>query len=230
MVISALLFDMDDVLYDATVWRRWLLRLLGHLGLHTHYDAFFHVWERTYLCDVYRGQCDYWDAFRSFLAAVGLSAGQINEVTAASQTRRREFHQGIRAYPGVRATLARISATGMPIGILCNSSCTSDELQQRLFQIGLGGHFQFVLSSRQLQQVMPQRETYHAALERLGIPEEQVAFVGHDSIDLSGASSEGLVTIAFNHAPDVESDIPIERFEELTRLVRPPSQAHLAAG
>lgn len=30
-----LLFDMGDVLYDATVWRRWLLQLLHKMGLHT---------------------------------------------------------------------------------------------------------------------------------------------------------------------------------------------------
>lgn len=229
MDVSALLFDMDDVLYDATVWRRWLLRLLRHLGLHTHYDAFFHVWEREYLCDVYRGRRDYWDAFRSFLAAAGLTPGQINEVTAASRTRRREFHRGIRAYPGVRTTLARLSATGMPLGILCNSSCSSDELQQRLEQIGLGSHFQFVLSSRALQQVLPDPMTFQRALQAFDVTAHQVAFVSHDPIELNGAANEGLFTIGFNQAPDVEANVLIERFEELTFAIRPSNTARLAA-
>lgn len=230
MDVSALLFDVDDVLYDATVWRRWLLRLLGHLGLHTHYGAFFHVWERSYLSDVYQGDRQYWDAFRAFLTAVGLSSGQVDEVTAASQTRRREFYEGIRAYPGVRSTLARLSATGTPLGILCNSSCSGTELQQRLSRIGLGTYFQFVLSSRELRQVMPQPETYRAALDQFGLRAEQVAFVGHDGIELSGAAGEGLATIGFNHAPEVESDLPIEQFDELLRVVRPSAKTRLAAG
>ena len=32
------MFDTGDVLYAATVWRRRLLRLLSHMGLHTHYQ------------------------------------------------------------------------------------------------------------------------------------------------------------------------------------------------
>ena len=229
MDVSALLFDMDDVLYDATVWRRWLLRLLGHLGLHTHYEAFFHIWERTYLSDVYRGQRDYWDAFRNFLSAVGLSTGQIDEVTAASHARRREFDRGVRAYPGVKATLSRLSAAGLPLGILCNSSCSSRDLQQRLTHLGLGVQFRFVLSSRDLQMVMPQPETYAEALRRFSLPAEQVAYVGHDAVELSGAANAGIPTIAFNHGPDVESETQIEQFEELLNLTDAPHRTRLAA-
>jgi FMN phosphatase YigB (HAD superfamily) len=229
MDVSALLFDMDDVLYDATVWRRWLLRLLGHLGLHTHYEAFFHIWERTYLSDVYRGQRDYWDAFRNFLSAVGLSTGQIDEVTAASHARRRELDHGVRAYPGVKATLSRLSAAGLPLGILCNSSCSSRELQQRLTLLGLGVQFRFVLSSRDLQLVMPQPETYAEALRRFSLPAALVAYVGHDTIELSGAANAGIPTIAFNQGPDVESETQIEQFEELLNLTDAPHRTRLAA-
>lgn len=229
MDISALLFDMDDVLYDATVWRRWLLRLLGHLGLHTHYDAFFHVWERCYLCDVYSGNRDYWDAFRSFLDAAGLSSGQVDEVTAASQTRKREFDLGIRAFPGVNSTLTRLSMAGVPLGVLCNSSRTSVELQHRLAQIGLGRHFQFVVSSRDLQRAMPVLETYQAALSQFGRNNE-VAYVGHDAVELDGAAKLGITAIGFNHSPSTEPEIAVDRFADLLNVVKLPSMSRLAAG
>lgn len=230
MDVSALLFDMDDVLYDATVWRRWLLRLLGNLGLHTHYAPFFHVWEHSYLGDVYCGQREYWDAFRDFLSAVGLSAGQIDEVTAASCARRRQFDRGLRAFPGVKSTLARLSASGMPLGILCNSSHSRTDLQRRLAQIGLANHFEFVISSRDVKRRKPQPESYRLALQRFNLPSNRVGYVGHDAIELGGAAGEGMLAIAFNHGPDVEADVLMERFDELVTVASFHNVHRRAAG
>ena len=89
--VRGVLFDACNVLYDDTVWRRWVLKLLCHLGLHTNYCCFFRVWERDYLDEVHRGGRDFCDAFAAFLRSVGLTPGQIDEVQAASQGRRRHL-------------------------------------------------------------------------------------------------------------------------------------------
>ena len=46
--VRGVLFDLGNVLYDDTMWRRWMLRLLQHLGLQTHYRGFCRVWDREH--------------------------------------------------------------------------------------------------------------------------------------------------------------------------------------
>ena len=41
--VRGLVFDMGDVLFDATVWRRWLLQQLQRMGLQAGYRSFFDV-------------------------------------------------------------------------------------------------------------------------------------------------------------------------------------------
>ena len=108
---DGLIFDMGDVLYDATVWRRWLIQLLHRMGLNTRYRSFFKVWEREYLDDVHRGLRDYGEAFQAFLLAAGLSRGHIDEVVAASHARKREIEAGTRVARCPRNDCATI-ATG----------------------------------------------------------------------------------------------------------------------
>src|SRR5262245_35636817 len=55
-VIRGLLLEMDNVLYDATLWRRWLWHLVGRMGVHEEYDVFSWTWESRYLVDVHRGR------------------------------------------------------------------------------------------------------------------------------------------------------------------------------
>src|SRR4051812_16775933 len=72
IALSALVLDLDHVLYDASPWQRWLLQLLNRIGLHTHYQVFFRAFERDHLQSVYCGQGDYWSALRAYLLATGM--------------------------------------------------------------------------------------------------------------------------------------------------------------
>ena len=74
--VSGILFDMCNILYDDTVWRRWVLMLLSRLGLSTNYCSFFRLWDREYLDEVHRGQREFRQAFASFLRCAGLSTGR----------------------------------------------------------------------------------------------------------------------------------------------------------
>jgi len=59
---------------------------------------------------------------------------------------------------------------------------------------------------------MPQPETYDMALRHFDLSANQIAYVGHDAIELTGAANAGATTIAFNHAPEVDADLQLERF------------------
>jgi len=212
---DGLIFDMGDVLYDATVWRRWLIQLLHRMGLNTRYRSFFKVWEREYLDDVHRGLRDYGEAFQAFLLAAGLSRGHIDEVVAASHARKREIEAGTRALPGVRETIARLSQQGVVLAVLSDSESTSELLHARLVRLGLGGRFTAVVSSFDLERTKPDPVCYHEALSAIGMRAEQVAFVGHDADEMTGAKAVGLRTLAFNFEPGTKADRYLARFEEL---------------
>jgi hypothetical protein len=96
-----ILFDTGDVLFDQTAWWRWVVRLLWQLGTPIQYSDLCHTWKTEFLGDVACGDCEYWDAVRALMRRVGLTAGQIDELVLASQTKHRQFLDTIRPLPGV---------------------------------------------------------------------------------------------------------------------------------
>jgi len=227
--IRGLLFDMGDVLYDATLWRRWLLNLLGRLGVHTHYRAFYSVWDQEFLDDVHRGRREYDEAFQAFLRTIGLSQGQIDEIIAASNARCRELAASLRPFSGVRPTIEKLKAAGFVLGVLSDSEAPAAQLQQRFIKLGLAGCFSTVVSSVELGCTKPDPRCYQRALDAMNLPPRQVAFVGHDAEELQGAAAVGIPTIAFNYEPGAEADVFIERFDDLIKAVA-STPAYAAAG
>ena len=119
--LTALLFDVCGVFYDDTGWRRWLFRLVTKMGIDTHYEAFFALFDQDYLSGSVERDTDYWEALRSYLGDIGLARGTIDEVLAAGRPRRgsgRSMHRcrlragprdstGLRGSPGRGSTLLR---------------------------------------------------------------------------------------------------------------------------
>jgi len=222
--VSGLLLDTCDVLYDATVWRRWLLQLLGRLGLHTNYHTFFRVWDHEFLADVHRGRREFRDALKAFLLSVGLSRAQIDEVEAACQARRRECEATARPLPGVKATLAKLRGAGVVLGAVGDSEHPAAALAERLERLGLDGLFTVVVSSIDLERTKPEPVCYLTALDAMKLRADEVAFVGHNSEELAGAAQVGMRTIAFNYDKNAEADVFLARFSDLLEVIvaRPP--------
>lgn len=217
--VQGLVFDMGDVLYDATVWRRWLLQLLHRMGLHTQYRAFYKVWDCDFLDDVHCGRREYGEAFQAFLLSSGLSRGQIDEVEAASQARKRTLEGNTRPFPGVRGTLERLHNAGMLLAVLSDSESRAEDLRSRMARLGIGRYFSATVSSIDLERTKPDPACYLAALGELGLTAAQAAFVGHDIEELDGARAVGMRTLAFNYETGVTADRYLSRFEDLTQLI-----------
>jgi HAD superfamily hydrolase (TIGR01509 family) len=219
---GGVLFDMCNILFDDTVWRRWVLQLLGKMGLTTNYFSFFRLWDRDFLADVHTGRREFREAFESFLRCVGLSAGQIDEVEAASHARRRHLEKHARPLPGVRNTLWRLHQAGFVMGLLCDSEHPTAELRGQMQRFGIEKLFPTLVSSIDLRHCMPAPEIYLSAVKLMNLPPEQVAFVGHDRVELAGAAAVGMTTIAFNFDSDAQADVHITRFEELIEVLGSP--------
>jgi len=220
--VEGILFDMCNILYDDTVWRRWVLRLLSRLGLSTNYCSFFRLWDREYLDEVHCGRRDFREAFASFLRCAGLSHGQIDEVEAASHARRRQLEDHSRPLPGVRNTLWRLHQEGFVMGVICDTELPAAVLRQRLHRFGIEKLFPTVISSIDLNRCMPEPACYLAAADAMKLPPEKLVFVGHDRLELAGASAVGMPTIAFNFDSDAQADVHIGRFEELIEVLISP--------
>jgi len=220
--IHGVLLDMCNVLYDATLWRRWVLQLLSRLGLHTNYRSFFKIWDRDYLDAVHRGQREFREAFEAFLASAGLSRAQIDEVEGACQARRRILQEGARPLPGVKTTLGRLHKSGLVLGAISNSQSPASALENDLARFGLGRLFTAVISSFDLKRTMPEEICYRTALKAMKLPPAQVAFVDHDTAELAGAAAVGMPTVAFNFDPDARADVYIDRFDDLLEVIGEP--------
>jgi HAD superfamily hydrolase (TIGR01509 family) len=217
--VRGLMFDFGGVLYDDTVWRRWLLRLLSRLGLHAHYSSFFHVLDHEYLVSVYSGRESFCDALSRFLRAAGLSCGQVGEVLAACQGRRRELEQSTRPLPGVRGTLSRLRSMDVVLGLLSDSELSAGELREWLCRFATPDTFRAVVSSADVGCTKPTPLCYQRTLAEMDMPAEAVAYVGHDPAELAGARRLGMSTIAYNAPPETVADVAIDRFEQLSDVV-----------
>lgn len=142
-----LLISPAGVLYDDTIWLRWLLQLVSRLGLHTHKQAFIEMWRRDYYQDVCFGRRPYWEAMRSFLLSAGLAKGQIDEVCAAGRPRLRQVRESMRAFPGVVVALQGLLQAGARLGLVVCSPLAAKCIKQQLERMHIGVYFDFVVSS-----------------------------------------------------------------------------------
>jgi HAD superfamily hydrolase (TIGR01509 family) len=217
---KAVLFEFDNVLYDATAWQRWLSQALRRMQVPGDYDSFLARWEQTGQSDIRSGRRSFAEAFPGFLRECGLSAGQASEIEAASQPRRKRFLAEIRPLPHVRPTLDRLAEHGLTLGLLADSEFGVAEIEQQLKRLGLAACFSLVLSSVELGVTKADSDGYSAALKQLGLAAERVAFVGNHSDHLAAAARLGMSTIAFNYDDRATADIYLSRFDELARFLK----------
>jgi FMN phosphatase YigB (HAD superfamily) len=219
LAIRGLILDLANVIYDATLWRRELVRLLGRLHVPATYPAFFDRWQRDYLLDVQRGFRQYDEAFQAFLLSAGLSWGQIDEVEAFARCQRQAFEDNLRPLPAVAQTLSTLTERGVQLVALCDASQPAAFLARRVERLGMGGAFRQVLSSLDLGATKPAADCYTAALAALDLPACDVALVGCDCRSLDGARACGLRTIALNAQEPLEADAHLTSFAEILELV-----------
>lgn len=224
--LAGLLIDLST-LCDCTVWQRWLLKQLQHIGLHTQYRCVFKVWELDYLDDVQRGLRPLDEAFRHFLQAIGLNSGQIDEVATASLRRQREAENSTRAFPGVNETLAAMVTAGLQLGIVANADRTNAELAEQLNRMGLSDYLSSAATSLELGHTTRCPHSHRAIIQRMALPAESLAFLGHDRQSLAAAQTAGLRTIALHYEPDALAHAYMDRITTLSELGSEPERGGL---
>ena len=120
-------------------------------------------------------------------------------------------------------TIARLSDLGLPLVALADAPYPAARLWERLKRLGLDNRFGTVLSSFDLEAAQPSAQCYQSALDALGLPAQDVVYVGHDAEHLAGAKAIGMRTVAFNFQRQARADFYLTRFEDLAAIVESSS-------
>lgn len=227
--VTAVVMELAGVLYDDTLWPRWLWQQLGRLGLQSPFEAFWQVFQLEHLPPAYAGRVTFWQALAAYLSEVGFSRGRIEEVQIAAEARRRQWETELRPLPGVASTLSQLSARRIPLLILTNASCDGQQLRRRLRTLGLESHFQEVVSSIDLGAALPHERAWQTAVERLGRPPAQLALLSRNSQVLAGAGQAGLLPVSVHGPLPVSGALQIDRFADLLDILPPPENRSRAA-
>jgi putative hydrolase of the HAD superfamily len=219
MGYRAAIFDMGDVFFDATPWRRAMTGRLREAGVSIDYARFCRLWE-TRLLDVYVGRGEYWAALRQLLQDLSLPPEQPREILEfARQVAQRVASPVL--FDGVAETLKGLHQRQIKLGVLTDSESRAPQVRQRLAAMGVNDYFEAVVSSRDIGHVKPQPEAFAAAVSRLGVSPPVTIFVGHDAEELRGAMDFGLTAVAYNYNGEVAAHYHIRDFAELAQILLP---------
>ena len=166
-------------------------------------DRAHYVGVRVFPMDLDPGEWmgPYWDAYlHEYAGAVGVHQERVGD---AIQHLRDAYMTGwhwSHVIEGSQQGLAELVATGVPVGIVSNADGT---IERRLREFGLlqvgpgdGVQVQFVVDSGVVEIEKPDPRIFDPALESLGLPPEDVWYVGDTpAFDVTGARRAGLVPL-----------------------------------
>jgi FMN phosphatase YigB (HAD superfamily) len=225
LAVKTVLFDAENVLYDASGWYRWLAQIFARTEPRGLEAEFLPNWRGRLLPLVQCGACEFHDAVIEGLRAIGLAAAHVEEIVAASRAQRRRQEASLRTLPGVQPTLRNLHSVGIELGILANIDQTASMLGSGLERMGIGALFAHVLTSLDLGANLPERRCYEAAVAAANRAAGEVLFVGNEAAPLRGAQLAGLRVVAFNAHDNVGDVGHLHRFEELQGLIMPATAA-----
>jgi putative hydrolase of the HAD superfamily len=130
----------------------------------------------------------------------------------------------VRLIDGVADMLAALSASGMPLGVVSNSSFAGSVLERELARQGIRERFRFVISSADYIVRKPHPVIFEIALRRLGVEPDQAWFAGDNvTYDIEGAAGAGIFPVAFTPRAEIPAGIGahavITRWEQLIGLI-----------
>ena len=229
----AVLFDLDDTLFDHASAARAALRVVhgAYAGFASREFDRFEVDHSLCLEELHRrviaGELTVDDArierFRRLFAAAGVDAGDdLLQRTAMSY--RRAYLDARGPVPGARDLLDALRPQ-VRIGIVSNNIL--DEQQQKLRHCGFDGYVDALVVSEEAGVSKPDPAIFAIALQRLGVGAEEAVMVGDSwAADVEGARAAGIRAVWFNrlHLSPPQSEassqvVAIRAFEPIEAAV-----------
>jgi len=192
MKLECTLFDLDDVLFDASLQtgnaRLSAIRAMIEAGLPSEIETSYRLLEEI----VGRYGPDYERHFDVLLERLGLRWNP--RVIAAGVVAYRDASLAfLRPYPDTIPTLLRLREAGMKLGVASEGRLVKQ--WQKLIQLGLQHLFHDVIVCEELGSKSFEPRVFKEAVSRFGASPDKTLFVGKTlNPDIAGANEAGLVT------------------------------------
>jgi putative hydrolase of the HAD superfamily len=200
--IRAVLFDLDDTLYERRVaFRNWATRFIGEHGSDLTAAQIADVISELETID---GN-GYGDRYR-FVARL---AEQFPSVTGSPDEILERFRVGfleqLSLSPEVRDLLQTLRANDIPFGIITNGS--TGPQTRKIKHLGLDALTDCIFVSESFGVKKPDPAIFHAAAKCLGVAPESILFVGdHWENDIVGAKRAGMQTAWLHYGDPSKPD------------------------
>jgi putative hydrolase of the HAD superfamily len=242
--LAAVLFDLDDTLFDHEESARAALAIVQR-----RFECFARLtpadFERTHAVflerlhrDVVAGALGIDEArvarFRLLFEAAGARAVG-DRAAEAARCYRASYVAARRAVAGA-AEILRALHGRVRIGIVSNNLL--DEQRQKLEHCGLAPYVSALVVSEETGVAKPEPGIFHVALDRLGCRPEECVMVGDSwENDVAGALAAGIPAIWFNRrgapspaaglgVPELRSFVPLDAALQLILNPSAPDRAH----
>ncbi|HXP06309.1 MAG TPA: haloacid dehalogenase type II [Stellaceae bacterium] len=140
---------------------------------------------------------------------------------AAPRERLMAVYLRLAPFPEVGETLRRLRAGGMRMAILSNGSPAM--LAPLVENAGIGGLLDAVISVEEAGVYKPHPKVYQLAVDRLGVPAGDIAFLSSNGWDAYAASAFGMRAIWCNRYAQPKERLPGEPEREIRSLAELPA-------
>ncbi|MBL8517033.1 MAG: HAD family hydrolase [Betaproteobacteria bacterium] len=228
MTLRAILFDLDDTLFDHAHSSRVALRAL-HAEHAAHVDFDMFSTEHASLLEHYHQKflrCEYsLDEARAARMLALFNRFNLNigeEAALRVAMTYRDLHQANRQLVAGAGDLLEKLFCEYSLAIVTNNSAA--EQRAKLKHLGIAGYFKALIISEEVGATKPDARIYYAALDQLGCEPHEAVMVGDNvHADVQGAHDAGIAAVWFNRFSKTSID-PVEQVSALT-----PASAVLAA-
>jgi len=223
--IEAVLFDLDDTLYDRSeAFRRWGAAFVAErLGLLEGAECAAAL-DWLAAADG-NGYCPRPEFARAVLARFPQVDQPVSEFVTA-------FRIGLVAAivpdTATDRLLDTLARRAIPFGIVTNGS--TEQQTRKIRHLGLAERAACVLISESFGRKKPSPDIFLAAAVQIGQSPERILFVGdHPDLDIAGAQAVGMKTAWVRRGREwpaectISPDIAIDRLDELAPLVARPA-------
>ena len=222
--VRAVLFDLDDTLFDHThATRKALARLRADeqsLASWTTAELearHSEVLELLHL-DVLTGSLSIDAAreerFRRLLAAAGADGLTAGRASALASLYRDSYLGAWQAVPGATALLASVKRAGLTVAVVTNN--LTAEQRRKIDGVGLAPYVDQLITSEAIGVMKPDVGIFRAALDAVGVVADEAVVVGDAwPIDIAGARAAGIRAVWFNRAGLPSPDPSVQELESL---------------
>jgi putative hydrolase of the HAD superfamily len=224
-MIKAVLFDIDNVLYDTTsqvmLARRNAVEAMIEAGLGMSVEEATEKLEA-----VVKRHGPNFD--RHFDVLIGESREKARIVAAGVVAYHNTKIAHLKPYPDTVSTLLKLKNSGYKIGVITDGLAIKQ--WEKLIRLGLQHFFDAVVVSQEVGFEKPDVRVYEAAYKKLGVEPGECLYVGDRlDTDITGANRAGMQSVRImrgrykDQAPKGLQERPgfeIQRMEELLRILK----------